>query len=147
MKIRLIKTEDLKYVKSLADNNREALGFNTQQKFKEVIEQGRGFVALENKKVVGFVIYRHRKIDTQTTLSEICVAQDYRGHSIGTKLVKTLIQDALQKSRSCIQLKCPVNLPANEFYRKLGFKLIAIENGKRRQLNVWQLLISSANEG
>lgn len=147
LEIRPIQEVYICFIKELADQNRESLGFTTKQKFQEVMIQKRGLVAIENEQVVGFVIYRHRKLDTQTTLSEICVTQERRGHHIGKKLIDALVEDCIKKSRAFIQLKCPIDLPANEFYRKLGFKLIAIEDGKKQQLNVWQLLISAANQG
>lgn len=127
--------------KKVADANRDALGFITSGKFQEAVEQNRGLVFIENDEVIGFVLYRHRKYDNQTTLSDICVDERYRGKSIGRMLVEALIEDCQEKSREFIQLKCPIDLPANKFYSNLGFKLHDTENGKKRQLNVWHLAI------
>lgn len=139
--LRHIQDNDLHAVKVLADASRDAVGFVTRQKFEEAVKQKRGFVALENSQVVGFVLYRHRKLDQQTTLSEICVHQDYRGRHIGEQLVNALVQECIKKSRHFIQLKCPTDLPANKFYKQLGFELATTEKGKKRSLNVWRFFL------
>jgi ribosomal protein S18 acetylase RimI-like enzyme len=139
--VRHIQDTDIQTAKLLADKSRDELGFITRQKFEEAVEQQRGCVALENTQVVGFVLYRHRKLDYQTTLSEICVHKDYRRRHIGEQLVNALIEDCLNKSRHFIQLKCPTDLPANAFYRQLGFELVATEKGKKRSLNIWRLTL------
>ncbi|MEQ8678087.1 MAG: GNAT family N-acetyltransferase [Aggregatilineales bacterium] len=142
LEVKPIQLENIVDVKKLADANRNSLGFIPKKKFEEIVGQKRGTVAFQNDIIVGFVVYRHRKIDSQTTLSEICVHNDYRNQHIGSKLMLSLVQDCEQRSREFIQLKCPVDLAANGFYEKLGFRLHAIEEGKKRQLNVWRLAIS-----
>lgn len=139
--LRHIQDNDIQAAKLLADASRDAVGFITRQKFEEAAKQRRGFVALEDDQVIGFVLYRHRKLDTQTTLSEICVHKDYRGQHIGKRLVNALVQECTKKSRHFIQLKCPTDLPANVFYRQLGFELSATEKGKKRSLNIWRLTL------
>lgn len=139
--LRHIQNIDVSQAKIIADNNRNEIGFVVRQKFDEASIQQRGFVACENNLVVGFVLYRHRKLDQQTTLSEICVHQNYRGQCIGRKLVKELIQECVEKSRHVIQLKCPSDLSANKFYEQLGFELSGTERGKKRFLNIWRFFL------
>jgi ribosomal protein S18 acetylase RimI-like enzyme len=145
--LRYIKTEDIPHAKALADANRLSVGFMTKGKFDEAVQQKRGIIAIENEALVGFVLYRHRKIDQQTTLSEICVKSDYRGQNVGKQLVDALIQDCKTNHHTFIQLKCPVDLPANEFYRRIGFQLYATEAGKKRPLNIWRFTVSCPNKG
>lgn len=140
-RLRHIQYADISAAKLIADASRDAIGFIPRQKFEEAAKQQRGFVALENAQVVGFVLYRHRKLDHQTTLSEICVHKDYRRQYIGERLVNALVQECIKKSRQFIQLKCPADLPANVFYEKLGFELSATEKSKKRPLNIWRFLI------
>lgn len=144
IEVKPISNEYIDSVKSLADANRDSLGFVTLKKFEEIVDQQRGLVALQDDTVIGFVIYRHRKIDLQTTLSEICVHTNYRGKHVGAMLMSALIRDCEQRHREFIQLKCPVDLLANGFYERLGFELHTFEDGKRRQLKVWRLTISSS---
>jgi ribosomal protein S18 acetylase RimI-like enzyme len=139
--IRRIQVADVSAIKAVADVNRGELGFNPRKKFEEVASQRRGFVAFEDEVILGFVIFRHRKIDRQTTLSEICIQKAYRRQHIGKQLVAALVKESTQMSREFIQLKCPVDLPANQFYRCLGFILYNVETGKKRDLNVWRFVI------
>jgi len=141
IQVKSLQLEHISKVKMLADANRDSLGFNTRGKFEEVVKQERGMVALDNDEVIGFVIYRHRKIDHQTTLSEICVHKDYQGRNIGEQLLSALVHECGEKSRSFIQLKCPIDLPANKFYKRYGFELSATEKGKKRSLNVWRFAL------
>jgi ribosomal protein S18 acetylase RimI-like enzyme len=141
LEIKEIQIENVPKVKSLADMNRDSIGFNPRKKFEEVVEQKRGMVAFENNELVGFVIYRHRKLDSQTTLSEICVREDCRGKGFGKKLIDALIFECQEKKRDFIQLKCPIDLHANKFYEKIGFSHYQTEDGKKRQLNVWRFVV------
>lgn len=140
--IRYLQSSDIPKVKQIADANRESLSFLTKSKFKELAEQQRGIVAEEDGQILGFVTFRHRKSDLQTTLSEICVEASRRNQGIGRLLLNALLNDSKCKARSFIQLKCPKDLAANDFYAHLGFKLDRIEQGKARQLNVWRLDLS-----
>jgi len=133
--------DHLSEIKTLADSHRHEIGFITRAKLQEVITQGRIFIAIHDGKVIGFVSYRHRKIDRQTTLSEICVAKNWRGQGCGRKLIDALRDESSALRRTYIQLKCPVDLPANEFYLGVGFALVSTEPGKLRPLNVWRLSI------
>jgi GNAT superfamily N-acetyltransferase len=126
-------------MKVLADANRYELGFILRVQIQEAIEENRALVTVINNKVVGFVIYRHRKKDLQTTLAEICIAQPYRGQGLGRKLIQALIQECSSLCRSHILLKCPVGLESNKFYENLGFQCVSTQAGKSRSLNIWVL--------
>lgn len=139
--IRYLLTRDIPAVKSIADANRETLGFLPKMKLKEAAEQERCLVAIDRDVVVGFVIYRHRKIDAQTTLSDICVDAASRRHGVGFRLIQHLVRDCETRGRDFIQLKCPEGLAANAFYEHLGFKYEVTEPGKSRRLVVWRMPI------
>lgn len=134
--------QDIDGIKILADTNRSELGFILRVQIQEAVDQDRILVSIVESKLIGFVIYRHRKRDLQTTLAEICVSQDYRGRGFGKELIDALMQECFNMSRSFIQLKCPVGLPANTFYEKLGFLHVSTEPGKSRKLNVWRFQVA-----
>jgi len=133
---------DIDAIKSVADANRNELGFILRVQIQEAVEQKRIMVATVEDKITGFIIYRHRKKDLQTTVAEICILKNYRGQGLGRELIDALVQECNRISRSYIQLKCPIDLPANEFYKRLGFCFVAIEPGKSRKLNIWRLQIA-----
>ena len=130
--------KDTDSIKKIADANRKELGFILRVQIQEAIDQKRIFIEIIDHRILGFVIYRHRKKDLQTTLAEICVAEEYRGQGVGRRLINALSNECEEKSRSFIQLKCPVDLPSNNFYKSLGFSYISTELGKSRKLNVWR---------
>ena len=146
MKIRHLTTADIAAAKHLADANRDALGFLPKKKLEEVAQQKRCFVAIDNGTLVGFVIFRHRKIDNQTTLSDICVDTGGRRSGVGSKLIQHLITDCEKRERDFILLKCPEDLDANHFYQRVGFALRNTEKGKSRKLNIWGMPISEKVE-
>lgn len=50
-------------------------------------------------------------------------------------------KEARQKNKSIILLKCPEDLPANQFYGSIGYTKMLVETGKIRRLNVWQKIL------
>jgi hypothetical protein len=90
--------------------------------------------------IVGFVHFRCCK-DGHATIYEIAVAPDWRGKGVGRKLVEAVCTHARLHSCTRLRLKCPIDLPANGFYQRLGFVRIGIEthDGNRRPLAIWEL--------
>ena len=133
-------------IKAIADANREDLGFLPSAKVKEAIQRQQTLVAFVEDQVVGFVIYRHRLRDKQTTLYDICVQETRRKKGVGTALLTALQTECHQQERAFIQLKCPISLPANQFYEYFGFKKVGVDAGKKQALNIWQLPITNGAE-
>lgn len=125
-------------IKRLADQYRDELGFVLRPTLAKSIENQEIFVALTERTPLGFIHYHHR-LDFQTTLYHIAVIPEGHLRGIGRKMIDALCNEANIRGKTNITLKCPVNLRANLFYEHCGFILIALEAGKHRQLNVWQL--------
>lgn len=142
--VRVASLVDVPSIKKIADANKTALGFMPKSKIDEATQQKRILVLLAEEELIGFVIFRHRKTDNQTTLSDICVIEAHRGFDGGRLLIESLIKNCVELGRSFIRLKCPVNLPSNQFYEKVGFKYIGVEKGKHRPLNIWQIDVNKA---
>lgn len=133
--------DDLDLLKVLADAHRRELGFVRRPTLQEAIYQDAIWVAQNNQGIVGFVEYHHRK-DHQTTLYHIVVQPGHRRQGIGRQLIEALKNEAHTQGKTLIQLKCPVGLPANEFYERLGFHQIDVLPGKKRALVVWQIEVA-----
>lgn len=142
--IRQAATDDIESIKQIADKNKQSLGFLPRVKVQDAIAANRVFVLEIGVTIVGFVIYRHRKRDQQTTLSDICVADAWRRQHGGHLLVEALYDECLQLNRAFILLKCPQDLAANHFYERLGFYCERVEPGQKRSLNVWRRNIAIA---
>jgi len=147
MKIEITKAEldDIDFIKSIADANKDKIGFIRRNTLIEQQKRNWMIVAKIASKGVGFVSYRHRK-DDQTTIYEICVAEDHRNNGIGTQLMNALVFEACELGKERIVLKCPSDLVANNFYANYGFLFKALEKGKNRPLNVWELLLKQIRQ-
>lgn len=144
--VRKARAEDLDAIKALADANKASLGFVLRPALAAGIERGWLLIAERAGQVIGFVHYRHRQ-DSQTTLYEICVDEASRRNGVGRSLVQALSAESQALGKACIRLKAPVDLSANEFYQQTGFALVNVHQGKRRQLNVWEIRLTGRDGG
>ncbi len=143
VKVRWAQERDIWAVKQLADNNRAALGFVVRASLEERVRHRELLVGERRGEVVGFVSFHHCR-DGWTTIYELCVDERCRKQGVGRALVEAVKDDALKVGQKGIRLKCPLDLPANGFYARLGFTRVAIQEGKRRPLAVWEKRIWSA---
>ena len=140
--IRKANPADLDEIKNLADAHKHELGFVLRPALTNSIQRDEVFVAENSGNVVGFIEFHHRR-DGQTTLYHIAVQSDHRRQRTGRQLVDALIRDAREHADGFVQLKCPVDLEANQFYERLGFSCIGIQPNKHRKLAIWRLSIGS----
>lgn len=145
VKVRWAQDGDIPSVKRLADDKRAALGFVVWASLEERVRHRGLFVGECQDEVVGFVCFHHRR-DGWTTIRELCVAEPHRCRGIGPALVAAVQDDALRVGQEGIRLKCPLDLPANGFYAQLGFTRVALEEGKRRPLAVWEKRLPQSAE-
>lgn len=138
MQITMANLKDLEDIKAIADNNKIELGFLIRSAIKESILEERLCVSKNGGEIIGFIRFRHRK-DNVTKIYDMCVRKENRRQNHGKKIIDFLKAHSRCKGKTEIQLKCPENLDANNFYRKTGFELIRIEEGKKRRLKIWRL--------
>jgi len=138
--IRQATVDDIAAIKKLADDHRFELGFVVQAALEEAVKEQRLFVADSTSSVIGFVHFRCRK-DGVAVIYEIAVAKDWQRKGIGRKLVEAVVEHARKQGCTTLRLKCPIDLEANKFYQRMGFRLVGVEEGKLRRLNVWELAI------
>jgi len=134
--------KDISTVKQIVDKNRGAFGFVLRASLDQKLCRGEIIAAKNHDAVIGFITFHHRR-DGWTTIHELCVEEMHRGLGLGRALVEAVQEKAHHAGQKGIRLKCPLDLPANGFYTRLGFTRIAIENGKRRSLAIWEKSLSS----
>jgi ribosomal protein S18 acetylase RimI-like enzyme len=118
---------DIDHIKTVAGQYKRELGFILRPALEEAVKRGE----LLYHESGAFCHWRRRR-DGVSVIYEICVPDEARGQGIGRAMIEALQQP--------IRLKCPVdNALGNGFYERLGFKLVGVEPGKKRQLNVWRL--------
>jgi ribosomal protein S18 acetylase RimI-like enzyme len=141
--VRFAAADDVPAVKAIADRHRHELGFVPAAALVEAAREPRLLVAVLDEKVVGFVHFRCCR-DGHATIYEIAVLPEHRQRGVGRALVETVAQEAALRGCVALQLKCPIDLSANEFYRRVGFTEAGIEEGKRRPLRLWQKRLDPA---
>lgn len=142
LSIRQATPDDLDRVKRLFDANKTALGFVLRPSLIKSIQRAEIIVAYRRSDFVGAVHYHHRR-DGQTTLYHIAIDTMSRTTGIGRALVVALQQECISRGMHSILLKCPQELPANQFYARVGFSHIRTDVGKHRPLSVWHMSMNS----
>ena len=94
---------------------------------------GRGELAL----VDGGMCHWHLRKDGQLTIYEIIVLPDFQGQGIGSMMLD-MLKDV--PGASFIFAKCPVDLDANNWYKRRGFVCEGTETTRTgRELRLWRL--------
>ena len=79
----------------------------------------------------------HLRQNGQLTIREILVLPERRGQGIGCAMLETLKRTP---GATSIFAKCPTDLPANGWYRAMGFESVGTETTPSgRRLNLWRL--------
>lgn len=143
--ILVAQMEHLTAAKRLTDRHKRELGFINRAILQKAIESHSLLVTpcpnsdnsvngeLELAGLVHFYVRR----DNVVTLCNIVVAQVYQRTGLGRRLFEELVRLTCSMGKTEIRLKCPAELPANLFYGRLGLKVVAVEPGKHRPLNIW----------
>ncbi len=101
----------------------------------------RYLVAKIDHKVVGYVGIWF--VLDEGHITNVAVHKDYRGKKIGDKLVKSLVELSKENNIASMTLEVRVsNLPAQNLYKKYGFKLAGIRkeyysNNKEDAMIMW----------
>lgn len=89
--------------------------------------------------VDGGLCHWHLRRDGQLTIREIIVLPRKRNEGIGKTMLTHLIQTPNAKS---IFAKCPTDLPANDWYERMGFICEGTETTRSgRELRLWRLVL------
>jgi len=111
--------------------HRDELGFVTEAQCTE-----KDLYTVERDgETVGAALANHCVRKPQTTLYDIAVCETDRGEGVASQLVNKIADETPHDK---IIAKCPIDLPANQFYNQTRWKLNAVEKGKNRSLAVWE---------
>lgn len=144
--VRAAREEEMTAIKALVDAHRRELGFVPLPALREALRRGWLYVAEVEGRILGMIDWWARR-DAVVVLYNIVVDPQQRSAGVGRQLVATMIAWARERRAGEIQLKCPAELPANDFYRRLGFQLTRREAGRRRPLNCWSLPLREIGDG
>lgn len=128
--IRYAVEDDIQHIVKIARQYSKELGFVRTVGLKEAIARRELYIAEYGRQIVGFCNW-HRRKDGIHVIYEIAVDRARLGEKIGVGLLWAV--------PSPLRLKCTVdNDSANSFYASQDMQLVAVEQGRKRQLNVWE---------
>lgn len=118
----------LPYVQALQRKHSDELGFLPRQSLEEYWSRGQINPAYENGDLCGFLLYydgrngnRPRARPDVIALHQACIQYDAQRVKHGTKLVTDLIDHAQRHRFRTIECRVRDDIPANVFWRAMGF--------------------------
>ncbi len=130
MVYRNAKNIDYPDIKRISNQHREYLPFVMRVAIEDSIKRNEVIVCEKDKRVIGFIHF-HKRRDGYTTIHEVGVDRNFLSIGIGKNLINMIEKP--------IQLKVTTDNPANDFYKKLGFRFIKEIKGNKRNLNLYIL--------
>jgi len=127
------------YVDGLQRKNAEALSFYPRAVFEREQANGRLFLGMLNGEPCGYIYAGAQSRDVK--LHQVCIQYDARRRWYGAALVQILEAYANDGRASTVTLRCGFDIDANEFWKALGYGVVAVHNGgirRMRRINVWQ---------
>jgi len=132
-----LENSDADAAADLFQNHRDELGFVNRAQCRDG-----DLVTLEiDGQTAGALLGNHCVRKPQSTVHELAVLPEYRRNGIGTELIERF---AAESPHETLVAKCPAPLPANDFYQATGWERVDREDGKNRELNVWEYTISES---
>jgi GNAT superfamily N-acetyltransferase len=131
------------YIDSLQRKNAECLAFYPRQVFERERERGRLFLAMLNNEPCGYIYAGAKAQDVKC--HQVCIQYDARRRLYGAHLVGAVENYAVDGRAASITLRCGFDLEANNFWKTLGYNVIAIRDGgvrRMRKINIWRKQLS-----
>jgi len=137
VRVRKARATELDKIVALVRNERDVFGFVPRAAFEVALKRSEIIVATSGRNIIGVMRYHNRK-DRVAVVHELLVNKEHRSRGIGSLLISTLSEKCFRSGQTLFRLKCPVELPANGFYARLGFSRVGIREGRRRPLAIWE---------
>lgn len=131
------------FVDGLQKANAEALSFYPRAVFEREQKLGRLFLGLLNGQPCGYIYAGAQGRDVK--LHQVCIQYDARRRFYGGALVQVMEAYANDGKASTVTLRCGFDIEANDFWRAMGYGVVAVHDGgirRMRRINVWQKQLS-----
>lgn len=131
------------FVRQLARQERESIGHVPWSHYERMAPKDRFLLIHCNGQPAGFCLWHHAKKSKRTIIRvhQIAIVRDARRWRNATELITRVIQLPDNLTAETITLRCAEELPANLFWRALGFEVKAAlnpPNKRNRSLFVWE---------
>lgn len=141
-------TADLVEINLLRSHADEGLGSLGPRSIFDRLQEGSCIVKARGPQIFGYVIwYKHRRsIPANLPIHQLCVDALHRRKHIATQLINQLKQESFNEGYQALSAWCRCTLPANIFFRNLGFIPWATHpgGGKRKTPMIWWRLTHDA---
>ena len=119
-------------VRSLADRNRDALGFLPKSAYTEAAIKGSLWVAIDGNtgKFRGYLLFGG--VHPQLKVFQICIHPDYRASGTAQRLIESLKKYGEDNDYQTISAKVASELEANRFWQNSDFHIIRQIPGRTR---------------
>lgn len=99
-----------------------------EEHMEEVLKQGLSLGAYDGSKLIGIAITEKREWNKTFWIWDFHIDSDYQGKGVGSKLMNALSKKAKGSgSRVMVCETQNTNVPAIQFYRKMGFEIDGID--------------------
>ncbi len=126
-------------IQRICNASKGAFGFVMLPALRKSCRKGE-LVVLEQENDIGGFIHFHDRRDGVRKIYEMGVAEKFRLSGCGRALIHYAV-NTLPTNGKSVQLKCPTELAANQFYEHLGFVELGVEKGRKRELRLWEFRI------
>lgn len=127
------------YIDGLQRKNHEALSFYPRSAFEREQAKGRLFLGMLNGEPCGYLYVG--AVGGDMKCHQVCIQYDARRRLYGAALVQVMENHAWEGRSASITLRCAFDLDANDFWRAMGYRVIAHQEGgvrRMRTINVWR---------
>lgn len=121
--------DPITHAAALASRHRAELGYVMRRSLERAYAREELYVSTH---AMAYVWHRR---DGQTTIHAIVSEAPGEGSALLTRVAA----NCRARGQQFLLAKCPADLPANTWYRRRGFSLLANEPGRHRRLNIWAL--------
>lgn len=130
--------EFVSQVSAIADKNKAAFGFLSKTVYEQMASKGQLWVAVNSmRELKGYLMFG----GTMPSLKvfQVYACETVKGHGVGSKLIEALKEFAKDKNYHSIVARVASDLPANNFWERVGFSVYRqVKGGEttRRTINI-----------
>jgi len=121
----------IEYVVALARRHYEEIGFIPRPRLEEYAKSGQLWTETENDDLCGFLVWGNGW--PLLRVYQVCIQYDAQRRLHGGRLISKLIQKAETEGYEAISCWVADDIPANEFWYSMGFRLAGRRQGGSRR--------------
>ena len=136
----------IKQIQKLADKNASTLGFIPAQAYVQFVKDKKIFCAVNNNKVVAYVLFRYNRTENKVVLVHVCVDHAHRKSGVAIKLLETIVEQ--YPLARLVEARCRRDYGLDAFWKKAGFHVANEKPGRSQTgsvLTIWQRPIQTVD--